>query len=345
MAAIAGTRGAAATVWTPGRGYDYLTLVISSWLLFGLGWDGWAHGQGLPDSFFTIWHFAFYTGYAATALVILGAVARRRPFTASWRDAIPAGYAGPVAGLVVFGVGGVFDLVWHTVFGIETSSDALLSPSHLILGLGVALIVIGPIAAEWRRPPSAGLLPNLPAVLSQSRLLSVLTFFTLFAGPYATILGAGIRPNEATLARNVLGVYFFTWLVVGLALVALRRGTLPVGAMTLIVGLNGLGMILVRGHAPLDIQLMFIAVAFAGGGIADVLLWRLRPSADRVGALRAFCFLVPFAYFALYVAAVVLRLGTGWTVHELTGIVVLSGVAGLLLSFVFVPPAAAAPRG
>ena len=345
MATLARTGERAATIWTPGLGFDYVALVVSTWLVFGLGWDGWAHGQGLPDSFWTIWHFAFYTGYAATALVLFAAVARRRPFTATWRQAIPAGYELPIAGLFVFGAGGIFDMAWHLTFGIETSADALLSPSHLILGLGVALIVIGPIAAAWQRGRASSFRANIPAVLSESRLLSVFTFFTLFGGPYATIIGAGSRPNEALLSRSVLGVYFFTWLVLGLALVALRRGTLPVGSLTLIFGLNGLGMILVRGHAPADIQLTFTAVAFAGGAIADLLLWRLRPSVDRVNALRAFCFLVPLAYFAVYVAAVVTKMGTGWTVHELTGIVALSGIAGWLLSLVFVPPAIAAPRG
>src|SRR6266508_417344 len=335
MATIARAQARAASVWTPGIGFDYVTVLVSSWLLFGLGWDGWAHGQGLPDSFWTVWHLAFYSGYAATALVILGAVARRRPFAASWLEAIPAGYEPAVAGLLVFAVGGVFDMAWHIAFGIETSADALLSPSHLVLGLGIALIVYGPIAAAWHRGGGGSFLAQLPAVLSMSRLLSVFMFFNLFAGPYAAIIGLGPRPNEATLARSVLGVYFFSWLIVGFALVALRRRTLPVGALTLILGLNGLGMILVRGHAPADMQLTFIFVAFASGAVADVLLWRLRPSIDRPGALHAFAFLVPFAYFAIYVAIVVLRLGTGWTVHELTGIVVLSGVAGLLLSLVF----------
>src|SRR5437016_10190120 len=37
-------------------------------------------------------------------------------------------------------------------------------------------------------------------------------------------------------------------------LVALRRGTLPVGALTVMLGLNAVAMILMRGHAPLDVQ-------------------------------------------------------------------------------------------
>ncbi|MDP9252646.1 MAG: hypothetical protein M3O80_06540, partial [Chloroflexota bacterium] len=70
--------------------FDWLVLGASAWLLGGLFWDGWAHGYGLPDSFWTIWHAAFYSGYPASAAVILGAIARARPQAATWRAAIPA---------------------------------------------------------------------------------------------------------------------------------------------------------------------------------------------------------------------------------------------------------------
>ena len=36
--------------------FDYLFIAASAWLLGGLYWDGWAHGYGLPDSFWTVWH-------------------------------------------------------------------------------------------------------------------------------------------------------------------------------------------------------------------------------------------------------------------------------------------------
>jgi len=317
--------------------FDWLALGASAWLLGGLYWDGWAHGYGLPDSFWTIWHAAFYSGFAACAAVILGGLARARPAAASWRAAIPAGYEAAVAGVFIFGVGGIFDAAWHTAFGIELSTDALLSPSHLVLGLGIALIVSGPLLAAWRRGESGGLARQLPAVLSLTALLSVFTFFSLFAGPYSNVIGTGAKPSETTLVRSLLGMYLFSALVVGLALVALRRGTLPVGALTVMLGLNAVAMILMRGHAPLDVQLTFVLVAIAAGAIGDGLLWRLRPSDSRPLQLHAFAFALPVAYLALYLGVVVLRVGSGWTVHELTGMVTLCGIVGLLISFVAAP--------
>ncbi len=316
--------------------FDWLVLAASAWLLGGLYWDGWAHGYGLPDSFWTIWHAAFYSGYAAVASVLLGAVARARPAAPSWRSAIPAGYEYALAGVFVFGFGGAFDMIWHTLLGIELGTDALLSPSHLVLGIGIALIVSGPLLAAWRRGASGGLAAQVPAVLALTALLSVFTFFSLFAGPYSGVLGSGARPSSTILVRTLLGMYLFSGLVVGLALVALRRGTLPVGSLTVLLGVNAVAMILMQGHAPFEIQAAFSLVAIAAGAIGDLLLWRLRPSDSRRLQLHAFAFLLPVVYFTLYLGVVITTVGSGWTVHALSGMVVLSGVIGLLLSFVFV---------
>jgi hypothetical protein len=233
-------------------------------------------------------------------------------------------------------VAGAFDMVWHTLFGIELSTDALLSPSHLALGTGAALMVSGPFVAATRRGRDQGLRARLPAVISLTFLFGTFTFFSLFAGPYSNVIGTGPRPNDATLVRALLGMYLFSALVVGCALVALRRGVLPIGALTVMLGLNAVAMILMRGHAPFEVQVTFILVAIAAGAIGDVLLWRLRPSESRPLQLHVFAFALPAVYLAIYLAVVVLRVGSGWTVHELTGMVTLCGIVGLLVSLVFV---------
>src|SRR5438067_7193767 len=335
MATLVDSRASAHALANVGIRFDWLVVAASTWLGFGLYWDGWAHGYGLPDSFWTVWHAAFYSGFAACATVILGAVVLAKPRAASWRAAIPTGYEYAVAGVFIFGVGGIFDMLWHTIFGIEFSTDALLSPSHLVLATGAALIVSGPFVAAGQRVARGDLASQLPAVLSLGFLFGTFTFFTLYAGPYSGVLGAGPKPNDTTLVRTMLGVYLFSALIVGIALVALRRAALPFGALTVVLGLNGIGMILMRGHASFETQLTFSFVAIAGGLAGDLLVWRLRPSPDRALALRIFAFAFPAAYFAIYLIVVALRLGTGWTPHELGGIVAMSGVVGLLMSLVF----------
>jgi hypothetical protein len=314
-----------------GVAYDWVVTAAGAWLLGGLYWDGWAHGYSLPDSFFTIWHAGFYSGFLASAAALLGPVALRGP-AVGWRAAIPAGYAWSVVGVVIFAFGGVFDLVWHTLFGIETNLDALFSPSHLVLATGIFLIVSGPLRASWVRHEV-----RLPAVLSLVMVLSTLTFFSLFAGPYSTVLGANPRPvggTENLIARSLLGMYLFSALLVGCLLVALGRGPLPIGSVTALLGLNGIAMILMRGHATFGVQVAFSLVAIGAGIIGDALLWRLRPSTRRPRALRTFAFLLPVIYFALYFTAVLVLAGTWWTIHFLTGSILLAGVVGLLVSFV-----------
>jgi len=342
MATLANARAQAPAVPQLGIGYDWLVVAAAFWLGAGLYWDGWAHGYGLPDSFWTIWHAAFYSGFAASAVVIGAPLILGRSRTASWRDiaawraAIPAGYERAILGVAIFTVGGVFDMTWHTIFGIEFSTDALLSPSHMVLAIGAALIASGPFVAATKRPAGRGFVAVLPAVISLAFLLGAFTFFTLFAGPYSGIIGAGARPADSVLVRALLGVYLFSALIVGVALVALRRGLLPFGALTLILGLNGVAMILMRGHASIETQISFMLVAIAGGVIGDLLVWRLRPSAERLVQLRLFAIALPALYWALYLAVAVIGFGSGWTVHALTGIVVQAGIVGFLVSYLVV---------
>jgi hypothetical protein len=333
MATLAAARPTAAVRALPG--FTWLYLAASAWLLGGLYWDGWAHGYGLPDSFWTIWHAGFYSGYVAVAAVLFGAIAMARPSALTWQAAIPRGYGWATAGAVLFAFGGVFDAIWHTLFGIETSTDALLSPSHLMLGTGIALMVTGPLRASWSGETRGGLRDQLPAVLSLTALFSLFTFFSQFAGPYAGIIGQGPRPSGSTLEKTLLGMYLFSGLTVGFALVALRNRTLPPGALTVMLGVNGIAMILMRGHTAANLQALFVGVAVVAGIAGDVIVWRLEPTAERVNATRAFAFLLPVAYFTIYLAAVVVFLGSGWTIHSLTGTVLLSGLIGLLLSVLF----------
>ena len=328
-----------------GRRFDVVSIVAIAWLLGGLYADGWAHNNRLPDSFWTVWHAIFYSGFAACAAVIFGAIALRRPASATWRAAVPRGYAGAAVGVGVFAVGGMADTLWHTAFGVEVGNDILLSPSHMLLGLGMFLIVSGPFVADLRRDDrGSSLARRLPMVLSLVAIFSLLTFFSLYSGPYSNFLGAtGNGTTSDRVFRGLLGMFLFSGLLSGLLLVVLRRTSLPVGAVTLILGLDGIAMILMGSRdTPLEVQLWFGAVAVGAGIIGDVLLRWLRPSVARPLALRTVVSVLPAAYFVLYFAVVYVRYGFGWTFTFVSGSVILCGVIGLLLSFVALPPAGSA---
>src|SRR5438045_511363 len=178
-------------------------------------------------------------------------------------------------------------------------------------------------------------------VLSVVAIFLLLTFFTMYSGPYSNFLGAsGNGTSGDRLFRGLLGMFLFSGFIAGLLLVVLRRTTLPVGAITLVLGLDGVAMILMTNrNTPLDAQLAFSAVAIGAGIVGDLLLWRLRPSAARPLALRTLVAVLPMAYFALYFAVVGVRYGFGWSGNFLSGSVVLCGALGLLLSYVAMPPA------
>jgi len=76
-----------------------------------------------------------------------------------------------------------------------------------------------------------------------------------------------------------------------------------------------------------------------GAILSDLLLFRLRPSDDRPGPLRIFAFSAPILLFGAYFIVLMATEGTQWSVHLWSGSIFLTGIAGLLLSYLIAPPA------
>lgn len=125
----------------------------------------------------------------------------------------------------------------------------------------------------------------------------------------------------------------------GLILLAVRRWTLPLGSLTLIVGLNALLMTLMRDFALSTGPYPLIAVALLGGLAGDLLVWQLKPAESRPAAFRTFAFVMPTILYALYFLALVLAgAGIWWSLPFWSGAVILAGVVGWLLSYLVIPP-------
>jgi hypothetical protein len=217
-------------------------------------------------------------------------------------------------------------------FGLTAPGDALLwIPRLLTLGIALPVLAAGAVGGAcgsfWQR------------YRAPMRDRTVL-------GPIGSPIVAAPLAAGAIVVANLSVFYLDQWATLAVtaalsaaALVVLRRTTLPVGAITIILGLDGVAMILMTNrNTPLDAQLAFSAVAIGAGLIGDVLLWRLRPSAARPLALGALVALLPMTYFALYFAVIGVRYGFGWSGNFLSGSVILCGAVGLLLSFVALPP-------
>jgi hypothetical protein len=319
--------------------FDWAVVGVCSLLVGGFYLDAWAHNHGKVDNtFFTPWHAVLYSGLLVAAVGAAAAMAWNHSRGYAWGRALPDGYELSLLGVVLFGLGGMGDLVWHEIFGIELSLDAAFSPTHVLLAFAMTLIVSGPLRAAWRRTNDVGGVQRwLPVLLSLTYTLSVFTVITQWAHPFVQVSAARDAPDGSGLAQELaqgLGatsVWVQTGLLLGLVLVALRRWALPFGSLTLVFTLNAVLLSFMHD------QYRFILVALAAGVIADLLLVKLRPSVSRPEALRLFGFAVPVVLYTLYFLVIIFGEGIGWSVHMWVGTVVTAGVVGLLLSYLAAP--------
>jgi len=315
--------------------FDWLMTFVCAWFVLGFFVDAYAHRHFLPESFWTPWHGLLYSGFLVASGVTFWAMWRHRSAGRAWRTSLPAGYWSTFVGAGTFAAGGVGDAIWHSVFGIEADVEALFSPSHLMLGIGAAMMAAGPLRAAWRREGGLmrdGWIAALPALLSLTLVFSLLTFFVQYAHPFPEVW-ATVSPDAdgsdvwMSQAIGSLGILVHAAIFAGVVLVALRRWSLPPGSLTLVVGLNGLLM------AVLEDEYRMIAVALAAGVCADVLYAALRPAPDRPGRLRAFAFALPVTLFTIYHLVLMATEGMGWSIHLWTGSAAMAGLVGVLLSF------------
>lgn len=324
----------------PSPKFDWLMTVLGLWFAGGVFLDGWAHNHldSALETFFTPWHAVMYSGFAACGLALTLAAWTHRRKGFAWKRSLPPGYMPSLAGAGIFAAGGGFDLFWHLTFGIEKNVEALLSPAHLILAVGAVLVLSGPFRAAWRNPaPPRGLFASLPMILSMAFAVSIVSFMTQFAHPVRH-LAAGTKPAAAMAdigqGRAVAGFVMQLGLLTGLALLAVRRWgrALPMGAFAIVFGVNMLGMSFMS-----DEQRLILGAALAGL-FADWKVRYLAPTPDRPRAFRLFAAEVPAAYALAVFLSLMATAKLWWSVHMWTGTVAVSGVAGLFLSYLLLPP-------
>ena len=202
---------------TPTRGVarlsrraELVTMLFGGWLMIGLFIDGWAHNNRPElETFFTPWHALFYSGFLATAGWILWQTERRRHGRSLLRAA-PPGYALALVGIGLFVVGGLGDMVWHEVFGIEQDIDALFSPTHILLFVGVVLILSAPLRAAWGDPagdPAPSYRAFLPVTLSLALTATLVAFMFMYLGSFSYEVNAPTAAVAESLRDR--GGYFW----------------------------------------------------------------------------------------------------------------------------------------
>lgn len=320
---------------------DGIFALLAIWFVGGLFLDGWAHNTGKVDSFFTPWHAVLYSGFLVNAGALVWVWSRNITKGYTLRNAIPTGYEASLIGAGIFAAGGAFDMLWHLLLGIEVNLEALISPSHLMLALGIFLIMSGPLRAAWRRadPKTNTILSHWPMLVSLGFTLLILTFFTFPLHPFlyrwasTSFVDPNNQQHEVYIMIGLGSILLQSAILMGCVLFALRRWLLPFGSVTLILLLNTIALAGIKGFT--DMQ--FVSVALITGLLADVLILTLKPSLQNVMGLRFIAFIVPTVLYFLYFISLHLNGGVWWTVPFWSGSAVLAGVVGALLSYVLVP--------
>lgn len=326
--------------------FDYAVGLCCVWISAGFFLDAWAHGHVPVESFFTPYHGVFYSGMLVLALVFAGVAARNHRRGYAWRDALPQPYRVALIGIPIFVGAGLGDMVWHRLLGLEEGVDALLSPTHQVIGLGIFFLASGPIRsvlADAAR--SIDLRRQLPLALGLATWLLLAHFGTAYAlDPAAAKVDAPppiapFTPDYLTalsigyykISLGVLVVIFQSALIAGFALWLVSR-LRPAPGMLTIVYLAGSipAAAAFTNHSTL-LPIMTLQ-ALLTGAIADIAIARWDPRPERVRALRTFAVVVPMTYTGVYLLGNALSVGLWWDWNVALGAWIWSGVSGYALS-------------
>ncbi|HKZ42701.1 MAG TPA: hypothetical protein VJ044_17185 [Candidatus Hodarchaeales archaeon] len=318
--------------------FDMLVVLLSYWFLVGLFWDGWSHIHNLPETFFTPSHLLLYSGFGATAFLVVLSTIIGRKRGLSLFSAVPKGYEWSLVGIILFATAGGIDMMWHEIFGIEADLEALLSPPHLLLALGAGMLVTGPIRATAMRyltEDKQGWQTLGPLIFASAGLLSWLTFFTMFMNPFTfgyAISAVSSPEDVSSLQVGAASILFYGVLLTGILLVILARFSMPLGGFTAIIGINSILM------AYLQDRYFMILIGILAGILLDIAFYIAKHTLHKDTIIRMFGGLIPFTFFAFY--AIIIAVFDSIAVAEtlLFGIILLSAIFGFLSSYLVATP-------
>jgi hypothetical protein len=307
------------------------------WSVGGLHVDGWAHTHGHADSGpFTPWHALVYSGTLFILCSLVSAFRADIRRGATWRTALDPGCRIALLGAIGFGISGISDITWHLIFGVENSFAALMSPTHFMLNASISTIAGGMLASSSL---SGRRVAAWSDIVTASMLLSIFTFWSLFDDLFTNRYATGAGPDPVLGANptlimelGVFSVLYRSAVLAGVVLLLVRRFELPRGALTLLIGLNGIMFLFMLAPGSRSLVMPVLA-----GVLADVLYAVLRPSVTRRLQLRFFAFGVPSLFWAIFFVERRARGGIWWPVHVWTGAIVMAGGIGLIVSFAVLP--------
>jgi hypothetical protein len=330
-------------------GKHLATVLFGLWLIGGVFIDGFAHNHGVVETFFTPWHAILYSGFLASAAWMVWLVYREKRKTGStWSLSIPEGYGLGLTGVAVFLLGGVGDMIWHIIFGIEEDLDALLSPTHLMLLVGALLILSSPYRAAWnnREVTKPGWKFFVPPFLSVVFSAGAVAFFLMYAWMFRVNIPARsstdffatevpwVHISAFNEERGLAYILLTTLIFMFPVFMLMKRWIVPFGTVTLLFTILMVLMNVLDGFQNYPT----IIIGAAAGLIADFLYRLVKPGLRKVMALRVVAVAAPTALWALYYLGMYFIDGIGWSTELWTGSVVEAALISLALSLLALSP-------
>ena len=328
---------------------DYAMAFSCLTIVTGFFIDAWAHGHVPIETFLTPYHGFIYLGMLAILGTLGAQYLRGRRLGYRGLHAFPKPYHLALIGIPIFLIAAPSDAAWHAIFGLEEGVDALLSPTHQMMGLAIFFLASAPIrsalAARDSEAPPRGFREQLPIAIALAAWLGLIHFGTAYAFIPAADRGNApppISPLQSTYftaialsyyksSLGVLVVIFQSALFAGFALFLGAQFRSAFGMLTVVLLLgNTLNAIPFTNATPL--LATTVLCSLVAGLLGDAWIARFDPHPSRPAAYRALAIIVPLSYFACYLIVTDLTTGLWWDVHFRFGVLLWCAAVGMGLS-------------
>ena len=318
----------------PDRVVESVYIGLCAWLIAGAYVAAWDNLRPAGDpSRLGPWQYALVDAswFALTGFLLLVAYLNHLRGQSLAR-LLPYGYDMALGACVIFAMGAITEPYWLALFPAASRGlEVLFSPPRLLDVAAAGALAAAPLrCALSRRDPVAG----LRVLISAGLLLSVVTFATQFASPIVDPWAAHnageprVSPWWAVQDLGVISIVFQSLLAAFVALMLLRSFNLRFGSLTILFGVNGILICVLKSRFE------FLPALLLTGLASDLLLSYLRPGRDRPLRLRLFAAAVPAVYASLTMATVIVTRGTWWSATLVGGTVVMPALLGWLSSYV-----------
>lgn len=317
--------------------FNFIASILNVWLMGGLFLDGWAHEHIKQiNTFFTPWHGLYYLGFFLVSFNILLFTFLKFTKTRNIKTAYPPNYGSAFLGIIIFSLSGIGDVIWHGFYGFEVSIEALVSPTHLGLYLGMFLIFIAPFASLLQeKTDDKSIKYKISLILSTAIIFSYMTFLTQYANPLISPFAFNTHRTSYKFYHESIGLvslFFHMTFLIAPVLMAVAYKKLPLGSISAIIMLNAIGMTAIHDHRD------FLISAFLAGLVGDFILYWIKPSFKNQLGFQLFSFLIPAIYTGFYFLVGIFSRGIWWIPQLWIGAIFMTGFFGWLISVLLLFP-------